>query len=96
MDWHRTPAGTVVDEHGHTSPLAPLDVLGQRFRTRQYSSRTEVSYADWVRRFLVYVAERQGVPHPRVESAAVRDPHPAGQANAPASSIRRTATDGLL
>jgi integrase len=27
----------------------------------------------WVRRFLAYLAERQGLPHPRVESGGVRD-----------------------
>jgi integrase len=72
-DWHRTPASTVVDEQGRTHPLATLDLLRQRLRTRHYSSRTESSYADWVRRFLAYVAECQGTPHPRVESAAARD-----------------------
>ena len=72
-DWHRTPASTVVGEHGHIDPLAALDLLRQRLRTRHYSSRTEVSYADWFRRFFTYVSERQGLPHPRVESATVRD-----------------------
>ena len=28
---------------------------------------------DWVRRFLAYLAEREGVPHPRVDSESVRD-----------------------
>ena len=72
-DWHRSPASTVVDEHGRTDPLAALEQLRLRIRTRHYSYRTECSYADWVRRFLAYVAERQGGPHPRVESEAVRD-----------------------
>ena len=72
-DWHRKPASTVVDEHGHTSPLASLEQLRQRLRTRHYSYRTECSYADWVRRFFAYLAERQGVPHPRVTSEDVRD-----------------------
>ncbi len=71
--WHRRPASTVVDEHGKTSPLAALEPLRMRVRTRHYSSRTECTYADWVRRFLDYAAQQQGVPHPRVESAVVRD-----------------------
>ena len=72
-DWHRRPASTVVDEHGRTNPLTALEQLRLRIRTRHYSYRTECSYADWVRRFFAYVAERQGVPHPHVESTAVQD-----------------------
>jgi integrase len=72
-DWQRTPASAIVDERGHTSPLAALEQLRQRVRTRHYSYRTECSYADWVRRFCAYLAERQGVPHPRVISEDVRD-----------------------
>lgn len=72
-DWQRKPASAVVDERGHTSPLAALEQLRHRLRTRHYSYRTECSYADWVRRFFDYLAERQGVPHPRVASDAVRD-----------------------
>ncbi len=72
-DWHRKPANTVVDEHGHTSPLAATTQLRLRIRTRHYSYRTECTYVDWVRRFLDYAALQQGVPHPRVASAVVRD-----------------------
>jgi integron integrase len=72
-DWHRRPASTVVDENGRTNPLAALEQLRTRIRTRHYSYRTECSYADWVRRFLSYVAERQHVAHPRVDSETVRD-----------------------
>ncbi len=72
-DWQRKPASAVVDERGHTSPLAALEQLRHRLRTRHYSYRTECTYADWVRRFFAYLAERQGAPHPRVESDAVRD-----------------------
>ena len=72
-DWHRQPKSAVVDEQGHTSPLAALEQLRTRIRTRHYSYRTECSYADWVRRFFAYVAKRQGRPHPRVESESVRD-----------------------
>ena len=72
-DWHRRPVSTVVDEQGRTSPLAALQQLRMRLRTRHYSYRTECTYADWVRRFLDYAAQQQGVPHPRVESEVVRD-----------------------
>ena len=72
-DWQRKPASMVVDERGNTSPLAALEQLRQRLRTRHYSYRTECSYADWVRRFFAYLTERQGVPHPRVTSDDVRD-----------------------
>ncbi len=30
-------------------------------------------FVRWVRRFLDYAAQQQGVPHPRVESEVVRD-----------------------
>ncbi len=72
-DWHRQPQTALVDEQGRTNPLAALDELRLRIRTRHYSYRTECSYADWVRRFFAYVGERQHAPHPRVDSAAVRD-----------------------
>ncbi len=72
-DWHRKPVSAVVDENGRTDPLAALAELRRRIRTRHYSYRTECSYADWVRRFFAYLAERQGVPHPRVESDGIRD-----------------------
>lgn len=72
-DWHRRPASTVLDEQGGTRPLAALEQLRQRIRTRHYSLRTESSYADWVRRFFAYLAERQGVPHPQVGPDGVRD-----------------------
>ena len=72
-DWHRRPgSSTVVDEHGQTGPLAALEQLRSRIRTRHNSYRTECSYTDGAR-FLSYVAEQQGAPHPRVESASVRD-----------------------
>ena len=72
-EWHRRPASTVVDEQGSTSPLAALEQLRTRLRTRHYSYRTECTYVDWVRRFLDYAAEQQGVPQPRVASEVVRD-----------------------
>jgi len=40
-DWHRRPASTVVDEQGRTSPLAALEQLRMRVRTRYYSYRTK-------------------------------------------------------
>ena len=72
VDWRRQPAGR-LDEPPRTDPLAVLEELRRRLRTRHYSYRTESSYADWVRRFLAYLSERQGIPSPRVESAGVRD-----------------------
>jgi hypothetical protein len=62
-----------VDEHGRTDPLAALDELRRRIRTRHYSYRTKGSYADWVRRFLTCLTELQHVPHPQVAAASVRD-----------------------
>ena len=72
-EWHRRPPGTVVDEQGCTNRLAALEQLRMRLRTRHYSYRTECTYVDWVRRFLDYAAQQQGVPHPRVASEVVRD-----------------------
>ena len=57
-DWHRQPRSAVVDEHGCTGPLAALDHMRSRIRTRHYAFRTEVSYIDWARRFLAYAAEQ--------------------------------------
>jgi hypothetical protein len=54
-DWHRQPRSAIVDEQGRTSPLAALGELRLRIRTRDYSYKTECTYADWVRRFLAYV-----------------------------------------
>ena len=65
-DWHRRPVSHVIDEGGRTNPLAALEQLRARIRTRHYSYKTECSYADWVRRFLAYLTEREGGPHPRV------------------------------
>ena len=53
--------------------MAALEQLRTRLRTRHYSYRTEYTYADWVRRFLDYAAQQQGVLHPQVESQVVRD-----------------------
>ena len=72
-EWHQRPASTVVDEQGSTSPLAALDLLRTRLRTRHYSYRTECTYVDWVRRFLDYAAEQQGTPQARVAPEVMRD-----------------------
>ena len=53
--------------------LAALEELRRRNRTRHYFYRTERTYADWVRRFLTYLAERQKAPNPRLDSDAVQD-----------------------
>jgi integron integrase len=71
-DWHQA-ASALVDENGCTNPLAALEEVRRRIRIRHYSYRTECSYADWVRRFFAYCAERQGLPHPKVQSDSVRD-----------------------
>ena len=71
-DWHQRPASTVLDERGGTQPLAALEQLRLRLRTRHYSYRTECTYADWVRRFLDHLAGQQEVPHPRVDAETVR------------------------
>jgi hypothetical protein len=73
IDWHQRPPGAVVDAQGRTNPLAALEQLRLRISTRHDSYRTECSYADWARRFLAYLSERQEAPHPRVDAAAARD-----------------------
>ncbi len=72
-DWHRQPASGVVDNRGGVDPVAALQQLRARVRTRHYSYRTESSYADWVRRFLEHLAKQQGVAHPLVAAESVRD-----------------------
>lgn len=72
-NWDQAPQSSSVDEHGHASPLAALELLRTRLRTRHYSYRTECTYVDWARRFFEYAAERQGRPHPRVTSDTARD-----------------------
>ncbi len=71
-DWHRRTEGA-ADPLAPSSPLAALDLLRTRLRTRHYAYRTECTYVDWVRRFLEYAATRQGVPQPRVDAEGVRD-----------------------
>lgn len=73
LDWTAAPKSVVVDEKGCANPLAALEELRARIRTRHYSYRTERSYADWVRRFFAYAAERQAQPHPCIDIDTVRD-----------------------
>lgn len=72
-DWHVTRTGALLDRDGRVEPLAILDVLRARIRTRHYSYRTECSYVDWVRRLLDYAAEQQGAVRPRIDGDTVRD-----------------------
>ena len=44
-----------------SSPPRLLDQVRQRLRTRHYSLRTEASYVDWIRRFILFHHKR----HPR-------------------------------
>jgi integrase len=62
-----------VDEKGRTIPLAALEQLRLRIRTRHYSYRTECCYVDWARRFFDYLVDQQGGPQPQVHAEAVRD-----------------------
>jgi hypothetical protein len=71
-EWHRQPASAVLDDQGRIDTMAALQRLRARLRTRHYSYRTECSSADWVRRFLDYVAQRRGALHSRVTSESVR------------------------
>ena len=70
---HRVaPAGRPAQGRGRArrapNPLAALEQLRTALPRRgHYSYRTECTYVDWVRRFLDYAAEQQGVPHPRVD-----------------------------
>jgi len=72
-DWHRRPASTVADEKGRTIPLAALEQLRLRIRTRHYSYRTECTYVDWAHRFFDYLVGQQGGPQPQVDAEAVRN-----------------------
>ena len=64
--WHRAPPSPIIDANGQVTQLAALEQLRQRFRAQHYSYRTEESYTDWARRFLEYLADRQGLPRPCV------------------------------
>jgi hypothetical protein len=78
-NWDRQPPRSVADESGHINVPAALDQMRLRIRTRHYSYQTELSYLDWVRRFLAYAAERQEAEHPKVgRGARPRLPDPPG------------------
>jgi hypothetical protein len=72
-DRHRRARSAIVDDQGRTRPLAALQDVRLRIRTRHYAYKTECSYADWVRRFFASVSQRQQAPHPRVDADSVRD-----------------------
>lgn len=72
-DWDRPSSGRTAQAEAGADPPATLERLRQRLRTRHYSYRTEQSYADWTRRFLAYLTERQGAAHPCVDSDGLRD-----------------------
>ncbi len=72
-DWARAAAGAPSAPSAANEVPAVLERLRQRLRTRHYSYRTEQSYADWARRFLAYLVERQATQRPRVDSEALRD-----------------------
>lgn len=72
-DWARPAAGAAAAPETADEPPAILERLRQRLRTRHYSYRTEQSYADWARRFLAYLAERQRASRPGVDSEGLRD-----------------------
>jgi hypothetical protein len=72
-DWLRQPPSAVVDEHAAADPIGAIEQLRPRIRTRHYSYRAETSYIDWTRRFLNYLAERQGAPRPRVDAEGARN-----------------------
>ena len=72
QDWERAQ-GAAVDSDSRVGPLAALDSMRRRIRTRHYSYRTETSYMDWGRRFLAYLSDRQGASEPRVDTAGVQD-----------------------
>lgn len=71
--WRTVGAQASIDADGCADPLAALDALRSRIRTRHYSYRTECSYVDWARRLLAYAADQQGAPHPRLNAETVRD-----------------------
>lgn len=71
-DWRSVPAGRTVSDQGRVDPLAALEQLRLRLRTRHYSDRTESTYVEWVRRFFSYLLTQQSDPQPSVDEAGVR------------------------
>lgn len=70
-DWRQLPQSPQAG--GPLDPLSALEAMRSRIRTRHYSYRTEVTYVDWAKRFLSYIAARQGESAPRVDTESVRD-----------------------
>ena len=71
-DWRSAPAGSTVSDQGRVDPLAALEQLRLRLRTRHYSNRTESTCVEWVRRFFSYLLTQQSDPQPSVDEAGVR------------------------
>lgn len=67
------PGPPVMTSEGRVNRDATLAHMRLRLRSRHYSSRTEASYVDWVRRFLTYLADRQTVAAPHVDTAGLQD-----------------------
>ena len=90
-EWQRQPASGVVDDQGHVNRLAALQQLRARVKTRHYSYRTEGSYADWVRRFLDYLARAAGGrTSSRGFGIGTRLPDPSGRRARASPRARRT------
>ena len=66
-------ASGAVNEQDGTRPLAALEQLRLRVRTRLDSARTEGTSTDWVRRILEDLVGQEGIPRPRVESGSVHN-----------------------
>lgn len=72
-DWNTPPGTDGGRVQTISNPLAVLELVRTRLRTRHYSYRTEQTYIDWVRRFFEYAAARQVPPRPDVQVDDVRD-----------------------
>lgn len=72
-DWDQVQGLAPVGPGGGIRPLAALELMRRRIRTRRYALRTETTYLDWARRFLAYLSERQGTAEPAVDHAGVQD-----------------------
>jgi len=87
-DWNQSVAAPTGGGAALPDPLAVLELVRTRLRTRHYSCRTEQTYIDWVRRFFEYLSTRQGQSLPSVSVDDVRDflTHLAVQRHVSASS----------